>query len=121
MLAVGRRSLALPWTPSVRLRLSLLYSVLLAVTLLSFTLVLSSAMSSAMYGMVERNVREASQQLIDNKELRVDRVIVPASKFAMPETYVQARSLDGTVTSRTDNLDDRVLPLDGSALAAVRA
>jgi signal transduction histidine kinase len=114
------RVVAPPRKLSVRLRLSLLYSLVLAITLLSFTFVLSSAMSSLMYGMVEHSVRDAARQLLNNNDPRIDRAIFPATRFAAPETFVQFRTLNGTVTTKTDNLGDRQLPLDDDALAAVR-
>lgn len=110
-----------PRTMSVRLRLTLIFSVLLAITLLGFTLMLSTAMNTVVYGMVERSVHDLTDQLIENKELQMDRVTIPASKFAAPEVFVQSRSLDGTVTSRTENLGERELPLEDNALSEVRS
>ncbi len=107
---------------SIRLRLSLLYSAILALLLFAF---------GGVYLLAEQTTRAALEDALADQarlmlgfqEFAINRIVLPASRFAAPETYVQTRDLDGRVTDRTSNLTAAgiTLPLDLEALRAVRA
>jgi two-component system OmpR family sensor kinase len=104
---------------SLRLRLTLLYSAILALTLAAFSGVLYVTLAQVTFRAVEDALVEEATRLINAKQFRLDEIVLPASKFAAPETYVQTRSLDGTLTDRTANLGGVVLPLSNEVLRAV--
>jgi signal transduction histidine kinase len=104
---------------SLRLRLTLLYSAILALTLAAFSVVLYVTLAQVTFRAVEDALVEEATRLINAKQFRLDEIVLPASKFAAPETYVQTRSLDGTLTDRTANLGGVVLPLSNEVLRAV--
>ncbi|HEX6289636.1 MAG TPA: HAMP domain-containing sensor histidine kinase [Herpetosiphonaceae bacterium] len=118
---------------SVRLRLTVLYSSILAFTLIAFSIVLYVTLSRLTLGVVADTLAEEAKRLLDRKviddqiflfngqEYRLGRIVLPASGFAAPQTYVQTINAGGIVTSRTANLVDEgvVLPLSDAAFEAV--
>lgn len=118
---------------SIRLRLTVLYSIILALTLIAFSmllyLILSQMTLSVMVGTLEdeakrlldRKVIDTQIFVYDNKGYRVGRIVLPASTFAAPQTYVQTISPDGQITSRSVNLLEKevALPFSDAALQAV--
>lgn len=105
---------------SIRLRITLLYSAILALTLAAFSVLLYVTVSQSTRGFVEDALIEETQRLIDAKEFRIDKIVLPASRFAGPETYVQTLTMNGDVTDRTANLGTVVLPLSSEGLQAVQ-
>ncbi len=107
---------------SIRLRLTLLYSALLALTLIILGVVLITAVSRVTLGTIESALVEEAQRLIATRPSRPDfnRQGYDIRRVAVPETYVQARSSDGTILSRTSNLGDFDLPIDNARLAAAQ-
>ena len=105
---------------SIRLRLTLLSSAILACTLIAFTAGLYFTVSQVTRNVVEDMLRDEANRLINAKEWRYDRIVLPSSKFAAPLTYVQTLSVDGEVTDRTPNLGEVILPLSDEGLAAAR-
>ncbi|MFQ5857747.1 MAG: sensor histidine kinase [Anaerolineae bacterium] len=101
---------------SVRLRLTLLYSALLALTLIVFSGVLYMTVSRVTLDILEETLADEAERLVDSRKFRLDHIDYPASKFAAPETYAQTISLDGDVVDRTANLGDYVLPLSDAGL-----
>ena len=104
---------------SLRLRLTLLYSAILATTLIAFGALLYVTLSRATLNLVAERLADEAQQLIAAREFQLNRIVLPARKFVTSETFVQTRSLDGQVTDRTDNLSDFILPLSDTALATL--
>jgi two-component system, OmpR family, sensor kinase len=103
---------------SVRLRLTMLYSTILALTLIMFSVVVYLTVSRVTFGILEDTLADEAQRIADPNRFRLNYVDYPARKFAAPETYVQTRSLDGTVSDRTAELeeDNVILPLSPSGL-----
>ncbi|MHB1134691.1 MAG: sensor histidine kinase [Chloroflexota bacterium] len=95
---------------SIRLRLTLIYSLILALTLIALSVVLYVRQSQALVDVVDQVLADETERLLAAKEFRLDQIVLPASRFAAPETFVQTRSLDGEVTARTANLSGYTLP-----------
>ncbi len=121
---------------SIRLRLTLLYTAILAVTVFAFSSILYAAQARTTYADIRENlVRQASYFPAAGKpDLRSferrgepDGVlptaplppVLPAG--ALPGRWTQTRDLDGTVTGQTFDLSGVTLPLSDKGLAAVQA
>ena len=105
---------------TIRLRLTLLYSALLALTLVAFGLILYLTVDRVMLGVVEGTLEDEAQRLVDGSMQWGNGIVLPVSRFGAPETYVQTRSPSGAVIERTANLGQVVLPLSELGQAAVR-
>jgi len=106
---------------SIRLRLTLLYSAILALTLILFGAVL--------YGVVARVNSDAARNALvaDTAAFAAELHHSGGPTAQSPllvgmETYIQFRGVDGTIR-RSSNLQDshQTLPLDPSALPAIQA
>lgn len=106
---------------SIRLRLTLLYSAILALTLIGLSVVLYLTVSQLTLNGVEETLADEAQRLVHSKEFRLDKISYPARKFAAPETYIQTIKPDGTLADRTTNLGEFVLPISGSGLRTCQA
>ncbi len=121
---------------SIRLRLTLLYTAILAVTVIAFGSVLYAAQSRTTYADIKENlVRQAS--FFPNVGKPEPRLPAPPPEDEKPLTFVpqdfglpsgtlpgrwtQTRDLDGAVTGRTFDLSGVTLPLSDKGLAAVQA
>lgn len=118
---------------SIRLRLTVLYSIILALTLIAFSILLYVILSRTTLGVMTGTLADEAKRLIDRKVIdtqifvfdhqgyRVGRIVLPASTFAAPQTYVQTISSNGLVTSRSVNLVDKevFLPFSDEAHQAV--
>jgi signal transduction histidine kinase len=106
---------------SVRLRLTVLYSAILALTLIAFSAALYLTVSRVTFGLLADTLTDEAKRLTAPERFRLDSIEYPARKFAAPETYVQTRSLDGQVADRTANLGDVALPLADDGLKACKS
>jgi two-component system, OmpR family, sensor kinase len=102
---------------SIRLRLTLLYSAILAFTLLGLGVVLVVSVSQINLRTLEENLREDAKRLIYARDFRLDRPGYDGRRIAVPDTYIQAVDPGGAIVARTDNLGDFQLPIDGARLA----
>lgn len=103
---------------SIRLRLTLLYSAILALTLIGLSVVLYLTVSRVTFGALEDTLVDETQRLVGSKQFRLDQIDYHTKRFAAPETYIQTINLDGNVIDRTTNLGDFVLPISGDGLRA---
>ncbi len=103
---------------SIRLRLTLLYSGLLALTLIALGVVLLVSVSQINLRTLADSMQEDAKRLIYTREFDLDRPGYDGRRFAMPDTYLQTRSSDGQVVARSANLGDFELPIDSGKLAA---
>jgi two-component system, OmpR family, sensor kinase len=103
---------------SVRLRLTVLYSAILALTLIVFSAALYITVSHVTFGILADTLSDEAKRIAAPDHFRLDAIEYPARKFAAPETYVQTRSIDGRIADRTANLGDVALPLDDTGLHA---
>ncbi len=117
---------------SIRFRLTLLYTAILALTVIAFSTILFITQTRATYDSIKEDlVRQASFPF------RPPRPVEPApleagatterapaassSNIVLPGRWTQTRSLTGEVTGRTPDLGDTALPLSASGLAAVQS
>ncbi len=103
---------------SIRLRLTLLYSAILALTLIALSAVLYVSVSQVTLGTIEEALAGEAQRLIGSKRFDLQHIDYGARKFAAPETYIQTINHDGSIADRTSNLGDYVLPLSSGGLRA---
>ena len=106
---------------SIRLRLTLLYIAILALTLITFSVMLyvikSQATLDAIKSTLERQARDAQRtNLMRRFPPRSD---LPQSTY-LPGRWTQIRSVDGSVIRRTADLSDTTLPLSEDGLRAVQ-
>lgn len=94
---------------SLRLRLTLLYSAILALALIGFSLALYVTVARVTLGVVEQSLAEEAKRLMAKRDFGLYHIGY-YGQFADPTTYVQTVHLDGQVAERTDNLGDFVLP-----------
>jgi two-component system, OmpR family, sensor kinase len=106
---------------SVRLRLTLLYSAILALTLIASAALLYTAFSRVSLRVYEDALVDETRLILNSAEFSVDEVILPPGRFAAPETFVQTRTPSGDIIDRTRNLDEFVLPLSADGLIRVQA
>jgi signal transduction histidine kinase len=122
---------------SIRLRLTLLYSAILALTLLTFSVALYVVQSRLTYDSIKTNLVRQSDSFA-NPPQRFPRPPEPspsddippprpaptdgsASGGVLPGRWSQTRSLDGEVLARTPDLSEATLPLSQAGLAAIVA
>ncbi len=103
---------------SVRLRLTVLYSLILALTLVVFSAVLYITVSRVTFNILADTLTDEAKRLAAPDRFQLDHIGYPAKKFAAPETYVQTRDLSGRIGDRTANLGDVSLPLPDDGLEA---
>lgn len=106
---------------SIRLRLTLLYSGLLALTLIVLGVVLIVTISRVTFSTIESALAAEAQSLV-SRAVRpdFDHERYDTRRIAAPETYVQARGPDGAILSRTSNLGEFDLPIDKDRLASAQ-
>ncbi len=116
---------------SIRLRLTLLYTAILAVTVLAFGSILYVAQSRATYSSVESNLVRQAQDFTRHNSYparqgdgdfgggRPPDLVLPAG--TLPGRWTQTRALTGEVVGRTLDLNASELPLSEAGLQAVKA
>jgi len=113
---------------SVRLKLTIWYSAVLALTLLVFALTLNFVLTRNLRAGVDSDLVAKAGEVIRSIKVvpgfpePVERVILPnVDAFAAPNTYLQAETLSGQVVARSANLGSQLLPMTKKALAAAAA
>ncbi|KKM08931.1 histidine kinase [Clostridiales bacterium PH28_bin88] len=111
---------------SIRWRLTLFFTAVLALTLLAFGLFLYLLMDYNLNAEVNRAAsRKADEVLrsirIVGLPLSTQRVVLPdVDVFASPDTYLQVVDTYGEVVARSANLGHQALPITPASLSAVR-
>ncbi|HUW64042.1 MAG TPA: HAMP domain-containing sensor histidine kinase [Spirochaetia bacterium] len=110
---------------SVRLKLTLWYSGVLALTLLVFALALYFVLGRNLRASVDNDLMATANEVVRSIEVvggypgPTEHVILPnVDAFAAPNTYLQAETLSGQVVAHSANLGQQVLPLSQAALMA---
>jgi two-component system, OmpR family, sensor kinase len=103
---------------SIRLRLTLLYSGILAFTLIALGVILMVSVSQVNLNTLENTLREDAGRLIYARDFDLDRPGYDPRRIAMPDTYLQTRTSAGQIVARSTNLGDFQLPIDLTRLAA---
>ncbi|MDQ1300364.1 MAG: two-component system, OmpR family, sensor kinase [Chloroflexota bacterium] len=117
---------------SIRFRLTLLYTAILALTVIAFSTILFVTQTRTTYESIKVDlIRQASfskeaerrpPRPPDSGNLQTERL--PELTFpsgALPGRWTQTRSITGAVTGRTFDLGDTSLPLSAQGLATVQA
>jgi signal transduction histidine kinase len=99
---------------SIRLRLTLFYGGVLALTLIAFGIVVYLTVERATRDVLHDTLASKAQSLITNNEYQ------PSTFIPVPDTWVQTRRLDGEVDQRSSNLGDFTLPLSDEGLQVVQ-
>ncbi|MFN8372918.1 MAG: HAMP domain-containing sensor histidine kinase [Anaerolineae bacterium] len=106
---------------SIRLRLSLLYSLILAATLLGFSVMLYLTMERSTRAFMEETLAAEMQRLVDTNAQPLSFMQFPAEPIGSSQTYWQACDAEGNVMGRTDNLHEHILPLSDDGLHQVQS
>ncbi len=110
---------------SIRLRLTLLYSVILALTLVAFSVVLYVIQSTVTYDAIETTLEREAQDIIRGESHRPknspDPAPSPGVVMVIPGRWTQMRGADGSVLARTADLADTPLPLSDTGLLALQS
>jgi two-component system OmpR family sensor kinase len=116
---------------SIRLRLTLVYTAILALTLASLGGVLYGTQLQSMHLAEERGLNAIADRMVERLETgspppqdlrplppdeRDERI--GERRFGIPVTYWQISGVDGKTLGRSPNLEDVTLPLDDRARAA---
>jgi len=105
---------------SIRLRLTLLYSAILALTLFAFSMALYFTASRVTLAVVEGALADESKRLTASRDFQIEHIGYRSYKFADPPIYIQTLWVDGQVADRTANLGDYVLPLSDAGWRTCR-
>ncbi|MBI1800359.1 MAG: HAMP domain-containing protein, partial [Chloroflexi bacterium] len=104
---------------SIRLRLTLLYSAIVALTVITFSTALYWSQSQTTLDAIRTTLaRQAALFATAPRPIRLDESRRPAS--ALPGRWTQTRSPDGAVSARTGDLGDVTLPLSDAGLRAAQ-
>ncbi len=96
---------------SIRLRLTLLYSGLLALMLIGLSAALYFTATHAFVIVAQERLADEVQRLVTSRGFGLDHLEPIHGRFADPQTYVQTIHADGQVADRTPNLGEYVIPL----------
>jgi signal transduction histidine kinase len=99
---------------SIRLRLTLLYSAILALSLVAFSLAVYFIVGRVTFGLVEATLADEAQRLVASHDFRLDHIGYKAGKITDPETFIQTVNLEGEVAARSDNLGNYFIPLSAA-------
>lgn len=106
---------------SIRLRLALLFSVILALTLVVSAGVLYVSVSRLTLGVQKDTLEDDHQTISSSRDFKLDRLTMPRGKPTSPEMLAQTRSDDGAIVDASENLGAVELPLSGERLDNVLA
>lgn len=99
---------------SIRLRLTLLYSAILALTLVVAGVALYVVFSQLTMDVSEDALEDEAKQLLSSREFKLDKVGSPRGQITAPRTFVQTRDERGNVIDASDNLEGFELPLSAA-------
>ncbi len=120
-----RRSVTLP-SLSVRLRLTLWYGLVLALTVLLVGGLVYVILSQVLLSEVDRSISDRGDEVasavrvgvVSPTEMRI--ALPQPNDYASADIFVQITDLDGTVLATSDNLGTLNLPVNPSALSGAR-
>lgn len=112
---------------SIRLRLTLLYSAIVALTVLAFSVALYTAQSQFTLDMIRDSLGRQTETVANTGRRPPFPGAVPTrpegtpERFNLPGRWMQLRTPDGTVMGRTPDLADAPLPLSDQGFKIVSA
>ena len=107
---------------SIRLRLTLLYSVIVALTVIAFGAALYVTQSELTLSAIRTSLARQADGFANGPRRFPDRPGEPAFPSGiLPGRWTQLRNADGSVSARTADLSSTTLPLSDAGLRAVQA
>jgi len=106
---------------SIRLRLALLFSIILALTLAVSAGLLYVSVSRLTLGVQKDALEDDYRTIASSRGFELDHLELPRGKPSSPEMLAQTRSADGTIVDTSDNLGNVELPLSDERLDDVLA
>lgn len=106
---------------SIRLRLTLLYTAILALTLIGFSATIYFIQSQVTLDAIRAGLERNVQPYVGGDRRAPPRPDAPPSYEPVRGRWTQIRNADGTVTSRTPDLGEATLPLSDAGLRAVQS
>ncbi|MBI4219287.1 MAG: HAMP domain-containing protein, partial [Chloroflexi bacterium] len=110
---------------TIRLRMGLWYAAICGVALLALGLTVYLIMARHLERMVDETLDQATGHVVDmlgmsgSAGMTMGALVIPAAHVAgSPDVFVQIRDEAGKVSSRTDNLAGKELPLPAGSLRA---
>lgn len=95
---------------SIRLRLTLLYTAILALMLIAFSIASYVTVARDGFKRLVDTLESKAQRIVSDAQFQLDDIEALAHQFAGPGIYVQTRAASGEVVARTANLGADVLP-----------
>lgn len=105
---------------SIRLRLTLLYSAILALALIVFSAALYVTQSRITLDIAKTTLAQQAEGFVRRPHRPPEPWNEPPPGEYLPGRWIQLRSADGTVIARTADLADTTLPLSADGLRAVQ-
>lgn len=105
---------------SIRLRLTLLFSAILALTLIVSSAILYVSVSRMTFNVRQDALAEQAEVITSSSEFSLDRVLAPTGGITTPRTFVQTLNPSGEVIYTSENLEDFSLPLSREGYDAIR-
>lgn len=106
---------------SIRLRLTLMYSAMLALILFGFSAALYGLQAASAQARTRAFLADTAGRMSADRSFQIRRLNAPRRVFTRPEIFVQTRYPNGAVAERTPNLDTLTLPLSPAGLRALQA
>jgi signal transduction histidine kinase len=113
---------------SIRLRLTLWYSVVLAISLIGFGLLLYVLLDHTLQAEADRQLAIQAREIAATSRVRElpepGHYVISLPEldvFASPNIYAQAITLKGEIQARSGNLDKQSLPVGAMALEAAKS
>ncbi len=97
---------------SLRLRLTLLYSVILASALIVFSAVIYLVTTRMSQSVMQDALSTEALRIVSDRKFDLYRINVALGGIGVPYTYVQTRDADGEVLARSWSYADLDLPMD---------
>jgi signal transduction histidine kinase len=106
---------------SLRLRLTLLLSATLALTLVGFGVAVYLTLAQITERLVKDALAGEAAQFLAKSTFSLEKIDVTGGSIGLPVTYVQTRDATGEPIARSANLGAEVLGLSAEGLSAVQA
>ena len=106
---------------SIRLRLTILYSAIVALTLIAFSTVLYVVQSESTLGTVKASIMQQADRFANFPRRSPEHPDEAPPPGPLPGRWTQVRGPDGAVTARTTDLVSTTLPLSTEGLRVVLA
>ena len=104
---------------SIRLRLTLLYSAIVALTLVAFSTALYYAQSESTLATVKASIAQQAGRFAGGPRRFADHADESPPSGPLPGRWTQLRGSDGTIVARTSDLISTTLPLSSEGLRVV--